>query len=151
MKKNALYIALMLLIVHLLSVNSFAFEEVSHDVSSCSTCQEMLTPEQVEKVGIILEQIKPKMKDLRLKLQEKRQALVNLHYNIDTDPEAMVTLGMELQKQRKAIMNELKNINERIQREVGANIRFKMPHGRGCRALQKTSYCPVYMHHSDKN
>lgn len=148
MKKNTLYIALILLIVHLLSPDSFAQDATSHDLYSCSSCQEVLTSEQMEKVVTILDQARPEMMELHLSLREKRQALRNLHYTVDTDPEVMVQLGTELQVQRKAIMDELRYINQRLQREVGANIRFKMPHGRGCAALQKSNFCPIYVHHS---
>lgn len=147
MKKNTLYIPLILLVIHLLSAEAFAFDSASHDFDSCSACKEVLTPVQVEKVIIILDEVSPKMRELRQSLREKRKELRNLHYNVDTDPEAMVQLGIELQAKRKAIVEELRNINQRFKREVGVHVRFKIPHSRGCSALQTTSYCPIYVKH----
>lgn len=113
------------------------------NLHNCSLWEGSLSPEQHEKAEQILAEVRPQLSQMREEMQTKMQELKSLSYNNQTDPEDLARLGRELQHQRDGLLQALRDLDLRLQQEVGSNVRMRGYHGRGCAALTAIKPCPL--------
>lgn len=110
---------------------------------NCSLWEGNPSSEQHEKAEQILAEVRPQLTELRQEMMAKMQELKALSYNNQTDPEDLAKLGRQLQKQRDQLRQALRDLDKRLQQEVGDTVRLRGYHGRGCAALTEISPCPL--------
>ncbi|WP_291440992.1 hypothetical protein, partial [Desulfovibrio sp.] len=71
------------------------------------------------KAQIIVEEYRPKVRDLRQRIFSKKSELEELSYNRNTAPDALPRLGRELQVLRDELQALLIHADQRMRREVG--------------------------------
>ncbi len=81
-----------------------------------------LTPAQKQRADEIIQEARPKIRTLRIALQNKMLELKEFHYKSSNDHDALALLGKELQQTREALRKELKLLDKRLMQEVGASL-----------------------------
>lgn len=101
------------------------------DVRDLDEWLQSLSPVQQAKAKSILEETRPRIKELRKRIQNKMVELESLSYDQETSPETLPRLGRELQLLRDELRAELLHMDDRMLREVGDSL--GPPATRGCR------------------
>lgn len=101
------------------------------DVRDLDEWLQSLSPVQQAKAKSILEETRPRIKELRKRIQNKMVELESLNYDRETSPETLPRLGRELQLLRDELRAELLHMDDRMLREVGVSL--GPPVTRGCR------------------
>jgi hypothetical protein len=94
-----------------------------------------LSPEQRQQATLILQDAAPVIRDLKHQMDQKMHQLEALTFCRETDPQALPTLGQELQALRSRLNEELSTVNRRLQKTVGHPL--PQPRGRGYSAIAK--------------
>ena len=92
---------------------------------------EQLPPNQQNKARRIIDDARPRVRELRGRIREKMAELESLSYDQGTSPDTLPRLGRELQQLRDALRASLMDVDERLRREVGVSL--GPPASRGCR------------------
>ncbi len=96
-----------------------------------------LSPDQEEKALQIMQEASPKILAMRSALKEKILELKNFAYDSNEGHQQLAQLGYELQKQRQALQDELRNLDQKLMQEVGVSLHGYR--GRDCNDLTKSS------------
>lgn len=94
-----------------------------------------LSPEQRQQATLILQDAAPVIRGLKHQMDQKMHQLEALTFCRETDPQALPTLGQELQALRSRLHEELSTVNRRLQKTVGHPL--PQPRGRGYSAIAK--------------
>lgn len=100
----------------------------SHDME---TWLQQLSPPKQIKAREILEEYRPRVRELRQRIELKKRELESLNYDQETSPETLPRLGRELLLLRDELRAILMCVDERMRREVG--VPLGSPDSRGCR------------------
>lgn len=92
------------------------------DVRDLDDWLQSLSPVQQAKAKSILEETRPRIKELRKRIQNKMVELESLNYDQETSPETLPRLGRELQLLRDELRAELLHMDDRMIREVGVSL-----------------------------
>lgn len=90
-----------------------------------------LSPSQRAKARIIIDEVRPNVRELRARIREKMTELESLSYDQATSPDTLPRLGRELQLLRDELRATLLEMDKRLLREVGVSL--GPPISRGCR------------------
>ncbi len=101
------------------------------DIRDLDEWMQSLSPVQQARAKSILAEARPRIKELRKRIQNKMVELESLNYDRATSPETLPRLGRELQLLRDELRAELLYMDDRMLREVGVSL--GPPVTRGCR------------------
>lgn len=104
------------------------YSSAGHDME---TWLQQLTPPQQIKAREILEEYRPRVRELRRRIEMKKRELESLNYDQETSPDTLPRLGRELLVLRDELQAILICVDERMRREVG--VPLGSPDSRGCR------------------
>ncbi|MGE9984053.1 periplasmic heavy metal sensor [Desulfovibrio sp. SGI.169] len=90
-----------------------------------------LSPAQRAKARIIIDDARPRVRELRSRIRKKMAELESLSYDQETSPATLPRLGRELQLLRDELRATLMEVDRRMLREVGVSL--GPPISRGCR------------------
>lgn len=88
-------------------------------MSTLDVWLDYLPPSQRMKAQLIMEEYRPKVRDLRQRIFSKKSELEELSYNRNTSPDTLPRLGRELQVLRDELQALLIHADQRMRREVG--------------------------------
>lgn len=101
------------------------------DVQDMDAWLEQLSPTQQAKARVIMDEVRPRIRELRARIRDTMAELESLSYDQGTSPETLPRLGRELQLLRDELRATLLEMDKRMLRETGVSL--GSPMSRGCR------------------